>query len=629
MNSLHNDNISISRTTTLSRAGSKKSTGGASSASRAQSLIKKNIAPNDLRPSDILIERFTAWKMIVKQLIGYFEGLAEIHNETATSLIKLSGHIQVPFRTGNQFLDEGGIQDMYYSIRDKTRLVADQHAGFAKTIEGSIVGHLNKLRAEIKAHIKNIKSDTGKLATTVAKERELSTKLISELAKTIAHFKNTPMTVGPKEDPYVANMAVSRQLLTQVHAENALQKSIIIIQAMSATFESSLIQSLQSAHGTFADWNSRTSSAALQHWDSMAKDVQQLDGEREWLAFAGREDHLLDPETPLRNPETIEYPSKEDPSVTPIQTGWLERKKRFTRTYRESYYVLTPAGYLHEFETSDPSKKAVPSFSIFLPNCTLGPPSSAKSKSHKFHIETNPDKDSASTGSSKSRSIFSRGGGHHSYTFRARSHTTLLEWWNDLRMLCKRYLVATEAPDRSGPVSAAVRSVGYTSEGEGSEFGEDDEEEGEGSSIEEEEDEEGEDAGYVSAPEPDALGVGAMHDEHGEGLPQYEKANPTAPGAFPIDKKDHPLPDHPGADHGAVPDGNAHANGNAAGVGATGVTRKLSKRQQEKAPEGREAHVPPTGSGSGSGNADDGADVPGGDSGEGPGPVESRFTESL
>jgi hypothetical protein len=72
----------------------------------------------------------------------------------ATSLTKLSGHIQVPFRTGNQFLGEGGIQDVYYSIRDKTRSVADQHAGFAKTLEGSIVGHLNKLRAEIKAHIK-------------------------------------------------------------------------------------------------------------------------------------------------------------------------------------------------------------------------------------------------------------------------------------------------------------------------------------------------------------------------------------------------------------------------------------------------------------------------------------------
>ena len=32
--------------------------------------IKKNTAPHELKPSDILIERFTAWKQIVKMLIG-------------------------------------------------------------------------------------------------------------------------------------------------------------------------------------------------------------------------------------------------------------------------------------------------------------------------------------------------------------------------------------------------------------------------------------------------------------------------------------------------------------------------------------------------------------------------------
>lgn len=547
---MNNDGVSISRATSLSRTSRAGST-----VSRNQSLIKKNIAPHDLRPSDILIERFVAWKMIVKQLIGYFEGLAEIHAQTATSLTKLSGHIQVPFRTGNQFLGEGGIQDVYYSIRDKTRAVADQHAGFAKTIEGSIVGHLEKLKAEIKAHIKNIRNDTGKLATVVAREREFSTKLISDLSKHIALFKNTPMSVGPKEDPYVANMVVHRQLTTQVHAENALQKSIIIIQSLSSTFEASLIQSLQSAHSTFSDWNSRTSASTLQLWDGMAKEVQSLDGEREWLAFAGREDHLIDPDTPLRNPETIEYPSKNDPSVIPVQSGWMERKKRFTRTYRERYFVLTPAGYLHEFESSDPGARITPVFSLFLPACTLGPPSSPTSKSHKFHIETNPAKDSASTGSSKSLSIFSRGGGH-SYTFRCRSHTNLLEWWNDLRMLCKRYLVATEAQDRTGPVHAAVRAAGYVSEEE--------EDEGEGSSIEEEDDE---DVGYISAA------------DGGEHLPSYSNAAPNVIGGYPLEKKKSP--DSIKAD--------PTING---GEGATGLARKPSKRQQEKAPEGKEPHVP-------------------------------------
>ncbi|KAG6880576.1 hypothetical protein C0992_003512, partial [Termitomyces sp. T32_za158] len=45
-------------------------------------------------------------------------------------------------------------------------------------------------------------------------------------------------------------------------------------------------------------------------------------------------------------------------------------------------------------------------------------------------------------------------------------------------MRCARYLVASEHMERSGPVAAAVRAAGYTSE--------DDDELEEGSSVEEE-----------------------------------------------------------------------------------------------------------------------------------------------
>ena len=47
----------------------------------------------------------------------------------------------------------------------------------------------------------NVQNDTGRLATSVAKERELSTKLVAELAKNIAVFKNTPMNITARDDP--------------------------------------------------------------------------------------------------------------------------------------------------------------------------------------------------------------------------------------------------------------------------------------------------------------------------------------------------------------------------------------------------------------------------------------------
>ena len=76
----------------------------------------------------------------------------------------------------------------------------------------------------------------------------------------------------------------------------------------------------------------------------------------------------------------------------------------------------------------------------------------------------------------------------------------MLEWWNDIRMLCSRYLVASEQVERTGPVEAAVRSVGYASEEEEEDEGEtgDEGEHGEmideGSSVEEEVDQAYEDA---------------------------------------------------------------------------------------------------------------------------------------
>ncbi|GAA6056621.1 hypothetical protein JCM3770_006360 [Rhodotorula araucariae] len=429
-------------------------------ASRQSQLIKKNTGPYELRPSDILIERFSAWKRLVKNLITYFEGIADIESNTAKELTKLGGVIQVPFREGNQFLGEGGVQDIFYGVRERTRLIADHHANLAKTVEGSIVQHLQKLRVELKAHVKNIQQDTGKLAASVAKERETSTKMITDLARSITMLKNTPMGVHAKEDPWYTNSLVARQLQKQVHEENALQKSIIIMQQNSEHFEEGVVRAIQMAWQTFDEWNARASSSVQETWATMGELMRSVAPTTEWIAFASRSEYLLDPETPLRNPMTINYPGKDDPSVIPVHQGILERKKRYTKTYKESFYVLTPAGYLHEYPSSDLSKHPTPELSLFLPECTLGAPTNPHARSHKFHID---GKKSIGGDVGQKTGLFALDA---SFTFRARSHDEMLEWWNDCKQLSKVYLTASEPFDRSGPVPAAVRAAGYVSEDE-------------------------------------------------------------------------------------------------------------------------------------------------------------------
>jgi hypothetical protein len=489
--------------------------------SRNQSLIKKNIQLQDLKPADVLIERFVAWKAIVQQLTAYFEGIADIENNTAKELTKLAGVIQVPFRAGNQFLGEGGLQDVFYHLRDKTRIIADQHADLGRTVESSIVQHMQKLKAEIKAHIKNVQNDTGKLAVGVAQEREISTRLVGELANDVSSLKNTPMNLASKNDPYLANQAVARQLQRQVLEENLLQKSIVIMQQNSAHFEEGIVRSIQSAWQTFDEWQSRASVASQEIFRTLSAHLASLAPDREWIQFAARSDHLLDPDTPLRDPELISYPLKGDPSVFPVHTGHMERKKRFTRAYTESYFVLTPAGFLHEFSTGDPNVPGglVPSFSLFLPSCTLGPVSSTHSKNYKFHIEGRKDglgTTKAKSGSFKGLLGLAGGGdGSKAWSFRLRSKEDMMEWWNDIRHLSARYLIASEQIERTGPVEAAVRSVGYATEEE-----------------EEEEEEEELETGDEGVHREQGSSVGEDVD-----LQTYEKTADHAPPGYHIPEK--------------------------------------------------------------------------------------------
>ncbi|PWN18503.1 hypothetical protein BCV69DRAFT_285132 [Microstroma glucosiphilum] len=488
---------------TASRRGSAPS----AAPSRRQSLISKQTAPvvNDLRPSDLLISRFKGWKQVTKQLTTYMEGIADIEYNTAKEYNRLGSVIQVPFREGNQFLGEGGMQDIFTSIRDQTRRVADLHSGLAKTVDSSIVQHLHRLNAEIKAHIKNIQLDTGKLADQVAVQRELSTTLIAQLAKSITALKNTPLSVNARQDPHLLNAAVLDQLVRQVHAENQLQKSILIMQQASAHFEEGIVRSLQSAWATYDTWQTQTVAEIQKTWEGPALEFRSLFPNKEWVAFAARSDCLLDPDTPFRNPEAIEYPGKGDPSVMAVHEGFLERKKRYTKAYNGSYYILTPAGFLHDMgQSSDPATLARrnPTFSLFLPECTLGPASALMSRSHKWHITvTSSSTQSDGSGARRSSRLFFDKKREVAYSFRARSHEEMIEWWNDIKQLSRVYLTSSEPMDRSGIVPAAVRAAGYPEQDYSDDEVDDEEGEEHGLEAGEEEEEDDEDAGGSSVDE--------------------------------------------------------------------------------------------------------------------------------
>lgn len=131
----------------------------------------------------------------------------------------------------------------------------------------------------------------------------------------------------------------------------------------------------------------------------------------------------------MRDPRNIDFPGREDPFTSPIRTGTLERKKRFTRTYKSCFYVLTKLGWLHEFASSsdlDPSATTQggggPIMSLFLPACVLGAPAERGAKENRWHVEGRKSDGNGGGGGMR------LGKGEVAWTFRAGSWDEMKAW---------------------------------------------------------------------------------------------------------------------------------------------------------------------------------------------------------
>ena len=120
---------------------------------------------------------------------------------------------------------------------------------------------------------------------------------------------------------------------------------------------------------------------------------------------------------------------------------------------------------MHERKSSSTEKvNAIsPVFSLFLPECSLGYHAKESEKLHKWHCEGN--KAIKSTFEGKVKSSLRFGGKEIAYTFRARTHTEMTGWWEEMDKLSRdtkpQSAHSTVGNAHANRVSVAVANVGY------------------------------------------------------------------------------------------------------------------------------------------------------------------------
>ncbi|KAI9280625.1 hypothetical protein BC943DRAFT_383170 [Umbelopsis sp. AD052] len=385
-----------------------------------------------INPSEVLISRLDAWRVMIKMFIDYFDEIAKAEVQMARNYMRLSGIIQLPIREGH-FKEDNGIQDVCVAFRDGSKSVSEDHDDFAKFIMENVLPSLIRIKKKIKDRMREMKNDEGLHLDTLWKEMDQTKKAMAFLEKQCAVAKLQQPNQQVSQDPWLANLHVMHQLKQQIEEENRLHERMIALQREVATFEGSIVDSTKSAMRTFYDRRAKDIYSHSTRVDSIIYVLDNLKLDTEWHEFVSKHgDQLVREDAGFRNYRDIDYPNKLDPLVQAIKKGKLSRKTGVMRSYNERYYALTPCGYLHEFRPED---KLDPELSIYIPSTTVTLLEPTKGG---YGLEIH------------GRNTVGMMNRERTYTLRAASSEEQNDWYQQLQILANR------PPPGPAPVPAGV-----------------------------------------------------------------------------------------------------------------------------------------------------------------------------
>ncbi|KAL2163668.1 hypothetical protein VTH06DRAFT_5726 [Thermothelomyces fergusii] len=459
-NGVHGDAISLPRGSTLKkkasvrRSGSLKRNGSRRSmkVGSVRSLALQSTAdqdemhsafycpvPTSANPTEVLANRFQAWRKTLKDLIAYFREVQTHYEHRAKSFMKLANVLNST-TTPPGLLTEGGLVDAVEILRDYNKHAITE-ANKAKEIEEDVILALTGLRSDLHQKIKEIRNLSGDFKNSVDKEMESTRKAVNQLQEALGQNELDPsLTVG-KQDPYLLRLAVDRQIERQIDEENYLHQAYLNLENSGKELESIIVGEIQKAYNAYAGILKRESDAAYNAIEVLRAGPISMPKDREWTSFIERDDRFVNPDIPMRSAESIHYPGRDHFACQEIRAGLLERKSKYLKSYTPGWYVLSPT-HLHEYKSAD--KTQAPLMSLYLPEQKLGSHSAEGSSSNKFVLK------GRQTGS------MHRG---HKWVFRAESHDTMMAWYEDIKNITER-----TPEEHNNLVRANSRSISRSSQ---------------------------------------------------------------------------------------------------------------------------------------------------------------------
>lgn len=220
---------SVKRASSLKRSSSKRSLkagslagfGGVDSDQKYNSAFSTPV-PTHGAPTEILANRFQAWRQLLKSLIAYFREIQASYEMRSKAVHKVQASIANVTHPA-VFMSENG-------LGEATRVLDEYHkrsiaeANKSRDIENDVVGALTGLRSDLGQKIKEIKSLSGDFKNSVDKEKDATRREVEKLQEALQHADHEDGSATGKNDPFVVKLGVDRMVEKQIDEENYLHR---------------------------------------------------------------------------------------------------------------------------------------------------------------------------------------------------------------------------------------------------------------------------------------------------------------------------------------------------------------------------------------------------------------------
>ncbi|KAI8336304.1 hypothetical protein BC941DRAFT_354471, partial [Chlamydoabsidia padenii] len=367
-----------------------------------------------IEPVDLLCDRLHVWQLAIKDLSTMFKSMVDVESKLANGYASSNKSLSIPFReSNNQFLQSGGVQDVWIAYRNYTLEKSMMHHEYVGYLKSAVVPSLANLEYDIRNFIKSIEKDPCLRSSILYNVRQNADSMVNQLDNAIKYVYHSPDHVAATDDPALLNLGVIQSFKSLYNAENNLHQNVIQLQRETATVEQRIYGSLNIITKNWENFCLENRMDAKTIVSKITSTFANIQPNSDWNEFVRRNQfQLVNEKAKYKTDEDMNYTNQSNDLCIPVKVNFLNRKTSFSK-WKEGLYVLTPCGYLHgykharHFETNPLS----PEFSVFLPQTTVSA-TDAQAENLCFQI------------SGRKRTF----GGQKSFLFQANDESDLADW---------------------------------------------------------------------------------------------------------------------------------------------------------------------------------------------------------